>query len=87
MNKVKIWVEFNDLSTVGDMSNKADIKLTIEGDIKKVDIVSQLDLKSGYEFEYELSGEYCLSLENENINYKENFIFNKSTKDIEIEIE
>ena len=36
------------------MSNKADIKLTIEGDIKKVDIVSQLDLKSGYEFEYEL---------------------------------
>ncbi len=87
MNTVKIWVEFNNLSSVGEMSNKADIKLTIEGDIKKIDIVSQLDLKSGYEFEYELPGEYCLSLESEHLNYKENFIFNKSINDIEIEIE
>ncbi len=87
MYKVKIWVEFNDLSSVGDMSNKADIKLTIEGDIKKIDIVSQLDLKSGYEFEYELPGEYCISLESENINYKENFRLYKSINDIEIEID
>ncbi len=87
MHKIKIWVEFNDVASIGAISNKANIKLTIEGDMKKVDIVSQLDLKSGYEFEYELPGEYCLSLESENINYKENVFINMSITDIEIEIE
>ncbi len=87
MYKVKIWVEFNDVASIGEISNKANIKLTVEGDFKKVDIVSQLDLKSGYEFEYEEPGEYCLSLENEFVNYKENFVFDESITDLEIEVE
>ncbi|GAF04158.1 hypothetical protein [Saccharicrinis fermentans] len=84
MKKVIIWVEFENLLSIGDLSNKADLKITIEGDAKKVDIVSQMDLKSGYEFEFEEYGEYCVSLENEKINYKENFIFDKHTDDLEI---
>jgi len=84
MKKVIIWVEFENLLSIGDLSNKADLKITIEGDAKKVDIVSQMDLKSGYEFEFEEFGEYCVSLENEKFNYKENFWIDSSTKDIEI---
>ncbi|WP_075590499.1 hypothetical protein [Labilibacter marinus] len=84
MHKVILWVEFEDLVSVGEISEKADIKLTIEGDSKKIEIVSQLDLKSGIEFEYDEYGEYCVSLESEFVNYKENFVFDKQTEEVEI---
>lgn len=86
MNNIKIWVEFENIKTINQISNKADIKLIIEGDTKKVDIVSQLDLKYGYELEFEEIGEHCLTLENEHFNYKENFIIEEDTTDIEIVI-
>ncbi|MCW3807632.1 hypothetical protein [Plebeiibacterium marinum] len=86
MHKVTIWVDFENQVSVDDMSNKANIKLTIEGDSKKIDIVSQLDLKSGYEFEFDYYGEFCLSLESEELNYKENFVFADGLDDLEIVI-
>ena len=86
MHKVTIWVEFEDLVSVGELSNKANIKLTIEGDDKKIDIVSQVDLKSGYDFEFEEPGEYCVSIEHEELNFKENFNLNGHTKNLEIKV-
>ncbi len=86
MYKVTIWVDFEAVESVVEISNKADIKLTIVGDNKKIDVVSQIDLKSGYEFEFDEYGEYCISLENENFKFIENYIIDQSTPDLEIVI-
>lgn len=87
MNIIKIWVEFEHIKSIAQISHKANIKLTIEGDMKKVDIVSQLDLKSGYVLELDEYGEYCISLEHEDFKFSENFSIEKGIKDIEISIE
>jgi hypothetical protein len=87
MQKIIIWAEFKNILSTHEISNKADIKLTIQGSMKKVDLVSQLDLISGYEFEIDEHGEYCISLENTHVKYKENFILDPSIKDVEIAID
>ncbi len=87
MQKIIIWAEFKNILSPHEISNKADIKLTIQGSMKKVDIVSELDLISGYEFEIDEHGEYCISLENRHVKYKENFILDPSIKDVEITID
>jgi len=87
MEKIKLWVDFNNVKTADELTNKANIKLTVEGYTKIVDIVSQIDLKSGYDLEIEDEGEYCISIECEDFMFKENFEISEATTQIEIVVE
>ena len=86
MIELTIWGIPEDFKSEYKFSTKKNIKFTIEDTAAiAVDLVSMLDLESGFKVELD-EGEYTLTLESDEVFYKENFIVEESNSDLEVHI-
>ncbi|TLX70514.1 hypothetical protein E9993_22110 [Labilibacter sediminis] len=86
MIELNIWGIPEDFDSDYKFFTKKNIKFTIEDTAAiAVDLVSMLDLESGYKVELD-EGSYTLTLESDEVFYKENFEVTANTNDIEIHL-